>query len=86
MPMNQTDTIHAAYVDNPKYEPKRSWFVSLDGDSWLPVSDDPRGADAEEVRKFFAPPGKGFLPMTMGRNFLHALGSATFFDGDPDAS
>jgi hypothetical protein len=34
--------------------PFETWFVSLDGDAWLEVVEDPHGANVEQVKPLFA--------------------------------
>lgn len=87
--------IYVASNDNPNFTPSRSWFVSLDGDSWLGVaameggeitSEGLKAAPIDEIRKMFAGNGKT-RPMTMARRFLASMiGGTTTFYGDASES
>ena len=67
--------IHAARIDDTD---GTYWFASLDGDSWIGVSIDPRDQTERAVQRCFDGDGK-FKPMRCSRSFLRHFG-AQFFD------
>jgi hypothetical protein len=58
----------------------RHWFVSLDGNDWLEVADDPCGYDGESVRDAFepevAPDGTKSYHLRIARRQLRLWGAS----------
>lgn len=75
--MSNTQTAGFQYAGYDDIEMGRCWFVSLDGDLWLPVRDNPKDGTVEQVREVFEPRG-GTLPMRATRGFLRGM-NAVFY-------
>jgi hypothetical protein len=69
----------AAYINDPDLG--RVWFVSLDGELFLEVQDDPRDYALTEIQRACAVDAVGFTPMRIRRSFLVKIGAA--FDPEP---
>lgn len=55
-----------------RVEDRDLWFVSLQGDTFLPVAADPRSASRADVAEIFARALAGTLPIHWGRDVFYS--------------
>ena len=72
-----TQTIHAAKIID---RGDTFWFASLDGQTWVEVNIDPRGASPEQIQGVLDGNGR-MKPMTMALRFLQHRGAEFLKEG-----